>query len=213
MGTAIVEERFSRQLRESTSDSHRRTEQTPFMAGLVTGELDRTAYLALLGQLRHVYAALEASWWRHETVPGIRPLLEPRLRRLAAIDADLKALGQPDPPPPLAATTHYAQRLCDVGARWTAGWVAHHYTRYLGDVSGGQVLRRTLKRHYGIEAAATTFLDFAALGPLGSFKATYRATLDALPWDAAERARVVQEAVRAFEHNHALFTELLTKVR
>jgi len=46
----------------------------------------------------------------------------------------------------------------DVSDDWPAGFVAHHYVRYLGDLSGGQILRRSLERAY--PNAPTAFYTF-----------------------------------------------------
>jgi heme oxygenase len=86
--------------------------------------------------------------------------------------------------------------------------VAHHYTRYLGDLAGGQVVGKVLERTYGVTGPGALFYDFSALGSPSRFRARYRALLDAAPWDDIEQRRVADEAVRAFELNIAVFEEL-----
>ncbi|MGE3621242.1 MAG: biliverdin-producing heme oxygenase, partial [Acidimicrobiia bacterium] len=41
-----------------------------------------------------------------------------------------------------------------------------------------------------------------------AFKVRYRAELDAAPWDPVERARIVDEARRAYALNIGVFAEL-----
>ena len=79
-----------------------------------------------------------------------------------------------------------------MGAGWPAGFVAHHYTRYLGDLSGGQLVRKALQREYGLGEEGTAFYAFPGVA-VGAVKRRYREMLDAAPWDEAERARFVDE--------------------
>lgn len=71
--------------------------------------------------------------------PITEPFTHPGLDRLAATRADLTALGQETPEDPLPATADYAAAI-----RTTAStperFIAHHYLRYLGDLSGGQAI-------------------------------------------------------------------------
>ena len=53
------------------------------------------------------------------------------------------------PPPPTA----YRARLLEQAAEWAALLVAHHYTRYLGDLSGGQAIGRILDRTFELDGA------------------------------------------------------------
>lgn len=53
-----------------------------------------------------------------------------------------------------------------------------------------------------------SFYSFPAIPKPKLFKDEYRARLDALPFDAAERARVAAEAQVAFDLNTAVFSEL-----
>ena len=99
---------------------------------------------------------------------------------------------------------------------WPGGFVAHHYVRYLGDLSGGQIIRRVLERVYGFADrfpdgpphAGVRFFVFDHLDNGVQFKKRYRALLDAAPWDDAERGRVIDEAILAFRLNAAVFDSL-----
>jgi hypothetical protein len=58
--------------------------------------------------------------------------------------------------------------------------VAHAYTRYLGDLSGGQVLARVARKTYGLEkgGAGTQFYEFDNIENKNGYKKGYRARLD-----------------------------------
>ncbi len=101
-----------------------------------------------------------------------------------------------------------------VGAKGAAGsllklFVAHHYTRYLGDLSGGQAIGRILARTYELDRPeGVRFYDFPAIPKPKPYKDGYRARLDALPLDEDEKAVVLAEVKATFDLNGALFAEL-----
>jgi hypothetical protein len=70
--------------------------------------------------------------------------------------------------------------------------VAHHYTRYLGDLSGGQAIGRIIGREFGLDGGVgTAFYSFSEVPKPKLYKDAYRARLDALPLDDVQRARVL----------------------
>ncbi|RUQ99067.1 heme oxygenase (biliverdin-producing) [Labedella endophytica] len=195
-------------LREATDAQHRTAESRPFMTALMGGELDLAAYTLYLAQFARIYAGLES----RETVRSDPAVLQDRrLDRAAAIEADLAALGAPDwrdTLPALPATIVYEERLRALARDEPLRLVAHHYTRYLGDLSGGQVMATMLRRHYGATEDQLSYFRFDALGPLVPYKRGYRDALDALDLTDAERDALVAEARAAFDANTAVFDDL-----
>ncbi|MDQ4137654.1 MAG: biliverdin-producing heme oxygenase [Actinomycetota bacterium] len=197
-------------LRHASAEDHRATERRPFLTRLTSGSLSLDAYARYLGQLRWIYEAMES-----------RPaddvdLFDVRLHRSAAIQADLTALGVADPAsdhPPLPATARYAAHLSalarsPIRADSTVRYLAHHYTRYLGDLSGGQAVAALVARHYGASEHQLAFARFPELGPVVDAKRRYRAQLNAVPLDEADLEELVREVRRAFAFNGAIFDEL-----
>ncbi|WP_460765778.1 biliverdin-producing heme oxygenase [Mariniluteicoccus flavus] len=192
-------------LRTATNAAHEAAEHSPFMTDLMSGRGSVEAYAALTGQLLHVYRALEAGVRAHAADPVVAPLADARLERVERLEADLRALGlDPGSVEALPATAAYAARLGEADA---VALVAHHYVRYLGDLSGGQVVATMMGRHYGV-TEAVTFYDFGELGKSKPYKDSYRAALDGLDLSDADRDRLVAEAVTAFELNQAVFADL-----
>jgi heme oxygenase len=108
----------------------------------------------------------------------------------------------------LPATEAYCERI-RASAAWNGGIVAHHYVRYLGDLSGGQFLGRVVARVYDLpDGLGTSLYRFDDIASPKAFKEAYRAHLDAAPWDTVERARIVDEANAAFACNSAIFSAL-----
>ena len=87
-------------------------------------------------------------------------------------------------------------------------YIAHHYTRYLGDLSGGQFIGRVMARRFGFETNGIGFYVFDEIADPGAFKDVYREQLDAVPWDDAEKACVIDEVLVAYDFNTELFEEL-----
>jgi heme oxygenase len=205
---------FSAQLRELSRADHGRAESAGVLRDLFTGELSRAGYAAMVGQLLLVYSALEEVGEELRDDPVAGAFVSPALVRRPALLADYAVLtGGAGEPAPLPATAAYCNRIREV-ATWPGGFVAHHYTRYLGDLSGGPAIGGAAARAFGLTVdAGVAFYDFPRIPDPHAFKAAYRAQLDAAPWDDAEQARVGEEVLAAYAHNVALLDELGPRAR
>lgn len=200
---------FSQQLREATEAAHEAAERSNFVEHLMEGRLPLSELARFVRQLHTVYSALETAVAANDD-PVVAPLFAPELARAGALATDLEYLAGADweAIEVLPATVAYADRIREV-ATWSGGLLAHHYVRYLGDLSGGQIIGRAIARIYELpDGAGTSAYSFAEIASPKAFKEHYRAQLDALPWDADERARVAVEANVAFQCNSELFREL-----
>ncbi|WP_456844790.1 biliverdin-producing heme oxygenase [Cellulomonas sp. P5_C6] len=194
-------------LREGTRGEHETAERSGFVEHLLSGALDRAAYADLAAQQLAIYTALERAGSRLEDDGG---LVFAELVRVPAIEQDLAFLCGDDwrsQVRVLPATLAYVRRLEETGGS-LPHYAAHAYTRYLGDLSGGQIIRRMLQRNYGFGSEGIAFYDFPQIHRLKPFKDVYRERLDALELDEPARADVVEEAREAFRLNAAVFGEL-----
>jgi heme oxygenase len=202
---------LSAQLRAGTRAQHAEAEGSAFVARLFSGGLPLEAYVAMLEQLWHVYDVLEESCDALRDDPVVGAFVDGRLARRGRIETDVAALGGRSPAESqrYPATEAYRARIADHAANWPAGLVAHHYTRYLGDLSGGQMIRDVVRRTYGLaDEHGTSFYDFPGIDDPLAFKGRYRATLDAAPWNDHERAALVAEVAAAYSANTSLFAAL-----
>ncbi len=203
---------FSQALRERTWSDHGDSEGAEFMNDLMTGKGTREDYIALVAQHYFIYEALECAAAAFESDATATPFLAPQLTRLPALRADLEFLlgtHWHDQIVPLATTARYVARILEVADQgWVGGFIAHHYTRYLGDLSGGQVIRRLMQRQFGFETNGVGFYLFDQIANPREFKETYRDQLDAVDWDVAERERVIAEVLAAYRFNTELFVDL-----
>ncbi|MCS4490767.1 biliverdin-producing heme oxygenase [Corynebacterium sp. ES2794-CONJ1] len=208
---------LSAELKSSTAAAHEQAEHSSYMDDLIGGNLNQAAFIALQQQAYLFYQALE------EATDAIREsgfagaLLDPVLNRTDKLAKDLEVLTGAtwkSQIRPLPATNEYIARLHDIrdtldGPRL----VAHHYVRYLGDLSGGQVIARMMSRQYNIGHEALTFYAFPEIAKLKPYKDRYREELDTLNLTADDRDRLVREASDAFVFNHNLFADLDRVVR
>lgn len=207
---------FSELLRTRTRSRHGASSGAGFMTDLMRGTCSVDDYASLVAQYWFVYGALERATARMADHPVAAPFITSRLTRLPALEADLGFLIGPDwrsRVEPLASTAEYVDRLDGLASVSAGAFVAHHYTRYLGDLSGGQFIRTVLQRHYGFETNGVGFYVFAEVADPAEFKAVYRAQLDAAPWSEDEKEAVVAEVVHAYDLNTRLLAELDTARR
>ncbi|WNI32242.1 biliverdin-producing heme oxygenase [Streptomyces sp. ITFR-6] len=213
MDATVTATPFSTLIRTASHEQHIEAETSTFMSDLLGGRLGVDAYTRYTEQLWFVYRALEdgAGALREDAVAG--PFIQPELMRTAELERDLAHLRGADwreGLEPLPATAAYAERVAECARSWPAGYIAHHYTRYLGDLSGGQIIRDKAERTWGFERKGdgVRFYVFEGISNPASFKRGYRELLDAVDADGLEKQRIVDECKRAFALNTAVFREL-----
>ncbi len=202
---------FSARIRAATMTAHRDAERSAYVHRLMRGQLPIAGVADLMVQHLSIYRALE----RTAAVLSGDPVVSgfvggPELLRVPRIEADLQNLVGSDWAEQFVvhpATAVYAGNIAA-----TAGhperFVAQHYTRILGDLSGGQMISRTLVRHYGDAlAGALSFYEFD-IDDMAAYKDAYRSRLDEAPWSATEQDAFIDETNRAYHANAALFGEL-----
>ncbi|WP_031476567.1 heme oxygenase (biliverdin-producing) [Streptomyces bicolor] len=206
-------EPFSTLIRTASHEQHVEAETSTFMSDLLGGRLGVDAYARYTEQLWFVYAALEAGAERLASDPVTGPFIRPELFRLPALERDLAHLRGPGWRAGLSAlpaTRTYADRVRECAERWPGGYVAHHYTRYLGDLSGGQIIRDKAEKTWGFakKGDGVRFYVFEQIPNPAAFKRSYRELLDAVHADDLERQRIVTECKKAFALNTGVFRAL-----
>lgn len=198
-------ETLSVRLREGTREAHIAAERSPFIQAFLRGTLDRAAYVRFLADLLTVYRALEGALAGLRSHPALGFLADPALARVPGLERDLDHLAGPEWRATLAtsaAATAYAAHLAGLAEREPVALAPHAYTRYLGDLSGGQVLARMAARNFGLEdGAGLAFYAFPGIADAAAYKQEFRRALDAVTDDPAVIARLVEEACAAFEWN------------
>jgi heme oxygenase (biliverdin-producing, ferredoxin) len=204
-------ERFSVRIRDATQEEHQRTERSGFISAYLEGRVPRTGFAAWTSQLWFVYEALEDGAEALRDDPVVGPFLDPRLSRRSALMTDLAELLGVDWRDRLVAssvTQAYADRVRELSRTWPGGYIAHHYTRYMGDLSCGGVVSSTAERLYGLTGAGTSFYRFDSIASTRSFRDSYRLLVDTAAWPEPERVRIMAEAGRSFRMTGAMLDDL-----
>lgn len=182
------------------------------MAELIRGRLPRERYSVLLRNLHAVYTALEAALQAQPPHAAWACVDHPAQHRRAALEADLCALQGPawaDELPLMPSAQAYAARLAQLADHASADLVAHVYTRSLGDLHGGQILRQRVARMLDLpDSRGTAFYDFGSEEAVQALRQRLRGALAGLPATAAEEEAIVAEACWSFAQHVLLFNEL-----
>ncbi|MGO1959858.1 MAG: heme oxygenase (biliverdin-producing) [Yaniella sp.] len=197
-----------------TAEDHKSAETVPFITELMSGKRSKRDYALLVGQYYYMYNALDhaSEQLRESTsLSGVSALLDPLLDRRIAIQNDLEALlpevGLRQEPVLLDATADYVKRIQDV-ANDAPRLTAHHYLRYLGDLSGGLAIARLVQRHYGISSEQLNMYTFDSISKPKLYKDAYRDQLNNMGLSSAQEEVFIQEATLGFHLNKAIFEEL-----
>ncbi|MFM7648592.1 MAG: heme oxygenase (biliverdin-producing) [Cyanobium sp.] len=202
------------QLREGTKKSHTMAENTGFVSCFLKGVVDKASYRTLVADLYFVYAAMEEEIGRLRAAghPVVGPVGFPELNRRETLEQDLAFYfgdGWRNSVKATPAAQEYVARIHQIAQESPELLVGHHYTRYIGDLSGGQILKAIAQKAMNLgEHDGLRFYAFDAIPDEKGFKTNYRATLDNLPIDQAMADRIVAEANHAFHLNMKMFQEL-----
>ncbi|MEQ2279557.1 hypothetical protein AMECASPLE_010741 [Ameca splendens] len=204
---------LSEQIKAATKENHIRAENTELMLSYQKGQITLPQYKVLLCSLYEIYKTLEEELDRNSSHPAVAPIYFPQeLSRLESLERDLEYFFGQDWKKRVivpAATHRYEQRLRKIGKDNPELLVAHAYTRYLGDLSGGQVLGKITQKSLGLSSKeGLSFFSFPGVSSPNRFKQLYRSRMNSVELTEEEKAVVLEEAVAAFELNIQVFDDL-----
>lgn len=211
---------LAQRLREGTQKSHTAAENTAYMKCFLKGIVERKPFRKLLANLYFVYSALEAELERYKDHQILGRTYFPKLNRVANLEQDLAFYygeNWREVIEPIPAGEVYVARIHQAAHEDPLLLIAHAYTRYLGDLSGGQALQKIIRSALNLpEGQGTAMHEFDQLPTpedKRSFKETYRDTLNSLPLDDDTVERIVEEANYAFHLNRDVVHGLEDEVR
>ncbi|CAJ1362981.1 unnamed protein product [Effrenium voratum] len=141
---------LAKMLKEGTLEAHKAAESVHFVREFIRGRVDRQIYAQFVVNLFHIYRALEEALEANAEHVLIESLHFPdELERTETLRQDAEFyLGSnwQQESMPSRTTREYVARLQQLRAEAPELLVPHAYTRYLGDLSGGQLLRRAAVR-------------------------------------------------------------------
>ena len=202
------------QLKSGTREVHGVADKL-FTQNFVKDVMDRATYRHFLSQLYFLYEAMEAELRRNETHPVVGPVHFPdELERVAAIEEDLAYYYGPawrSEISCLPSMRRYVERVRKVGREQPELLIAHAYVRYLGDVSGGQIIKRIIGRLFTLPAdgSGIAFFEFGRMESIAKFKEFYNGRMNALELDDETVTALVDEAKLSFQFSVNVFSEVI----
>ena len=194
------------QLKEGTKVSHSAAENTKFVSSFLKGVVSRDNYKQLTANFYYVYRAMEEEIDKLDDFP----LHDKLLSRTNKLEQDLRyyyGVMWRDKIEPSQATKNYVKRIQVIGKQTPYLLVAHHYTRYMGDLSGGQILASITKKALNLKDEGLKFYEFD-IPNMKEYKDKYRQTLNDLNMSEVQTSMLIDEANYAFKLNMLLFDEL-----
>jgi heme oxygenase len=203
-------------LDDGTRKSHSLAENTQFVSGFFKGISSQQAFKQLVASLYFVYAEMEKAFDESED-PNVKALDFPELRRLPALEEDMAYyFGENwrETCGPTPATKVYCKRVRTIAEQEPLLLISHMYTRYLGDLFGGQMMGGMARSSLKLEAGrGTRFYEFDQISATGPFIERWYKRLNSLDLSEHEMRSVVDEANIVFSLNINIFDELEGKKR
>ncbi len=203
---------LAEQLRKGTTKSHSMAENVSFVKSFLGGVVDKKSYRILVANLYFVYSAIEKEMYDNKNHPFISLIYFPELDRKESLEKDLEYYyGQEWKKivKPSVVTQTYIERIHNIGKHQPELLISHAYTRYMGDLSGGQILKNIAKNTMQLSNdEGTEFYIFRNINDEKEFKHMYRQALDLIPITEGEVESIISEANVAFNLNMKMFQEL-----
>ena len=179
------------------------------------GEINTDEYGRYINSLYFVYKHMEELLEQHKEHHVVKIIHFPQeLNRRESLEKDLaffygeeRVAELINPENMTPAVKKYVQAMKDACDKSPALLIAHSYSRYLGDLSGGQILAKRLKKSVlklnendgsWDTTEGLNFYLFNNLGNQTDFKNSYRERLNAAKVDQHTRGKLFEEDCSAF---------------
>ena len=201
---------LSKRLYEETKSAHEQVESMAFVVALRDLKLSQNEYIQYLADLKYIYATLEEGMRSNLNTPAIKILYDDKLCRKKNLEADLQsfqALGCP----PSNAAQDYVKHLNNLSKHSPILLIAHAYVRYMGDLSGGRMIKKFVEQLFPGDHTDFYNFDEELLGPnaIGAkfveYKNVWKGRLDGLNFTDHEQQSLIEEAKKGFEYAGRMF--------
>ena len=199
-------------LDDGTRKSHSMAENTAFVSGFFKGIATKEAFGNLVTSLYYVYKAQEEAF---DTTNSeyVKSLDYTELRRLQSLENDMQYFYGDDWKSkivPSAGTQKYVSRIQEIAkSDQPELLIAHQYTRYLGDLFGGQMMGGMASKSLGLQPGeGTSFYSFDGITDTREFIDVWYANLNKLDLTLEQKNAIVDEANNVFALNIDILEEL-----
>ena len=207
---------LAEQLRKGTTKSHSMAENVSFVKSFLGGVVDKNSYRILVANLYFVYSAIEEEIENNRYHPSVSLIYFPELNRKKSLEKDLEyyyGMNWRNLVRPSSVTQSYVERVHSIGKHQPELLVSHAYTRYMGDLSGGQILKNIAKNAMQLsDDKGTEFYLFRDIDNEKEFKMQYKKALNLIPVTDSQIDVVISEANVAFSLNMKMFQELNSNI-
>lgn len=211
----LADPQLAAAMKEGTKSVHKAAETSLFMKRLLGGSINKDEYGRYIQSLYFIYKELERLLEENKEDAVIKQIYFPEdLNRVPSIVADLeyyfgkdKVAQVTDASQITPAVQAFIDGLNAAVAKNPALLIAHSYSRYLGDLSGGQIMAKRLKKSLlGLsiddedfdKTDGVEFFNFENIESPKEFKALYRARLDGAPVTEELKEAIVEESINSF---------------
>ena len=182
---------LAKDLKVGTKQSHSAAEHTKFVSSFLRGVVNKEKYGQLVANYYFIYHTIESEVRRLKEDPLIGSLDIEELYRHDALAKDCEyffGADWRDNIYPSKACEQYINRIREVSHDEPELLIGHHYTRYLGDLSGGQILKNIAEKALKLTDGGLDFYKFPDID--------------------SQVSAIVTEANYAFRLNMYMFDEL-----
>jgi heme oxygenase len=201
------------QLDDGTRKSHSMAQNSAFVTGFFKGLSTRKAYRSLITSYYFVYQAMERSFDEISDT-DVKALDDTELRRLPALEKDMDYFYGPNWKNEItmsAGTKTYVDRVNQLASSDKDRYllVAHQYTRYLGDLFGGQMMSGMAQRSLDLQDdKGVDFYNFQGISSVKDFITDWYTRLNALELSEEQKELIVDEANFVFDLNIGILEEI-----
>uniref|UniRef100_A0A671L1D9 Heme oxygenase 2a n=1 Tax=Sinocyclocheilus anshuiensis TaxID=1608454 RepID=A0A671L1D9_9TELE len=194
---------LSEVLTAGTKESHDKAENSPFVKDFLRRRIKREPFkvsLVFMDSCSLIKEPIVKRSRRTRTTPYA---LAKDLEYLYGEDWESKISC-------FAATQPYVDRIHEVGRDDPVLLVAHAWTHYMGDLSGGQILKKVAQRALKLPPTGegVNFYHFEGIHNPTAFKRLYRSRMNELDVVAETKKKLLDKANLALKYNLDVFTEL-----
>lgn len=195
---------LSKRLYEETKSVHEQIESVAFVLALRDLTLSQNEYVQYLADLKFVYECLEEGMRVNLGTPTIKALYDEKLCRTKMLEADLKSF-QAESCRPTDAAKDYIRHLKELSKNAPILLLAHAYVRYMGDLSGGRMMKKFVETLFpGEHTAFYNFDELLGSNALGAkyveYKNDWKGRLDKFNFSDKEKLDLIEEARKGFEY-------------
>lgn len=171
---------------------------------ILRGQASRLTYALLLRNLLPAYRTMEQSLDEHRGTGPLAALAVREVYRAPSLESDLVALCGPDWDrilPLLPSGAAYAKRVEAAAQGDGLRLIAHAYTRFLGDLNGGRIIRKILGKTLNLDCSCLSFYEFTAVADPKQLTVSYRNAINEIRMAREDQDAVLNEAAEAFQCN------------